>query len=233
MRASALAGARWVLAGNSWEGLIALQLACQAPTKSRRLAWLRWHCRFSGGASVRGSWGSGSICRSPCPGRAGRLVTLTSRLGVCLAWGRPHSLVVRDPARLDAGLRERLLGVSEYRLTYGGGGSRVREGHAEPRLGADLASLASRWIRDASVRCKPSTALMILCSRRRPGSGSSEPSGLELRVDADVGHVPQPRHRRSSHHTCSRGCRRRGASGLTLACRGRVRARSRCSAEPC
>jgi pimeloyl-ACP methyl ester carboxylesterase len=119
MQSESLPGARWVLAGNSLGGLLALELACRFPERvagvnlaalALPLAW----GRQQGG--LRDVWQYVPVAM-PWQGR--RLVArYVNARGVPGVVDDPIRLLFRDPARLDPVLRERLIAVSEYRLTW-------------------------------------------------------------------------------------------------------------------
>jgi pimeloyl-ACP methyl ester carboxylesterase len=194
MRAEGLPNARWVLAGNSLGGLLALELACRFPERvaavnlaalALPLAW----ARHPGGA--RNVWQYVPVAL-PWQGR--RLVTryVTSR-GVPGVVDDPVRLLFRDPSRLDPVLRERLIAVSEYRLTWA----------------AEAAAAYERTTRSLGLRLLwPALAARSIRRVRAPVQsiyGSHDPlyplaawEMLErLRPDwthvrlPDIGHVPQ------------------------------------------
>ena len=194
MRAESLPNARWVLAGNSLGGILALELACRFPERisavnlaalALPLAWGRQR------AGLRDVWQYVPVAL-PWQGR--RLVArYVSTRGVPGVVDDPVRLLFRDPARLDPVLRERLIAVSEYRLTWAEEAAAAYE-RATRSLGLCLLwpALAARYIRAVrapvqSIYCShdplyPLTAWEML-ERLRP-------DWAHVRLP-DIGHVPQ------------------------------------------
>jgi len=119
MRAEGLPGVRWVLAGNSLGGLLALELACRFPDQVAAVSLAALALPLTWGRGVRGLGGLWQYLPVALPWQGRRLVTryVTSR-GVPGVVDDPVQLLFRDPARLDPELRQRLIAVSEYRLTW-------------------------------------------------------------------------------------------------------------------
>lgn len=194
MLAEGLPGARWVLAGNSLGGLLALELACRFPERvaavnlaalALPLAW----GRQQGG--LRDVWQYVPVAL-PWQGR--RLVArYVNARGVPGVVDDPVKLLFRDPARLDPVLRDRLIAVSEYRLTWAEEAAAAYEG-ATRSLGLRLLwpALAARNIRRVRLPVQsiygshdplyPPAAWEYL-ERLRP-------DWAHVRL-ADIGHVPQ------------------------------------------
>jgi pimeloyl-ACP methyl ester carboxylesterase len=194
MRAEGLPGARWALAGNSLGGLLALELACRFPDRvaavnlaalALPLAW----GRQTGG--LRDVWQYVPVAL-PWQGR--RLVSrYVNARGVPGVVDDPVRLLFRDPTRLDPVLRERLIAVSEYRLTWAGEAATAYE-RATRSLGLRLLwpALAARYIRQVRLPVQsiygshdplyPLAAWEYL-ERLRP-------DWAHVRLD-DIGHVPQ------------------------------------------
>lgn len=194
MRASAPEGARWVLAGNSLGGLIALQLACQAPERISAVSLAALALPLQWGRERQRLMGLRQYLPLAVPWQGRRLVTrYVKGRGLPGVVDDPIRLLFRDPTRLDAELRERLLGVSEYRLTWTEEAARAYE-QATLSLGWGLTwpGLGSRWIRDA--RCP----VQAIYGTHDPLFPAAAWERLErARPDwhyvsmPDVGHVPQ------------------------------------------
>ena len=149
MHAESLPGARWVLGGNSLGGLLALEIACRFPDRVAAVNLaalalpLAWGRRRGG---LRDVWQYVPVAM-PWQGR--RLVTrYVSSRGVPGVVDDPIRLLFRDPARLDPVLRDRLIAVSEYRLTWAAEAAAAYE-RATRSLGLQLLlpALADRYIR--------------------------------------------------------------------------------------
>jgi len=194
MQAEAPRGARWLLAGNSLGGLLALELACRFPEQvaavylaalALPLDWGRAH------SGLRDVWRYLPVAL-PWQGR--RLVEhyVRSR-GVPGVVDDPIQLLFRDPTRLDAELRQRLIRVSEQRLSWAGEAARAYE-QVTRSLGLQLIwpRLGARWIRE--VRCP----VQSIYGSHDPLYPRAAWQQLErLRPDwshvqlPDIGHVPQ------------------------------------------
>jgi pimeloyl-ACP methyl ester carboxylesterase len=186
--------ARWLLCGNSLGGLLALEMACRFPEQvaavnlaalALPLGWGR------AGGGLRDVWQYVPVAM-PWQGR--RLVTryVTTR-GVPGVVDDPIKLLFADPTRLDAELRQRLIDVSTYRLTWAADAARAYE-QVTRSLGLQLIwpELAARWIR--GVRCP----VLSIHGTRDPLYPLSAWQHLQqLRPDwshvplHDIGHVPQ------------------------------------------
>lgn len=194
MHAESLPGARWVLAGNSLGGLLALELACRFPERVAAVNLaalalpLAWGRRQGG---LRDVWPYVAVAL-PWQGR--RVVArYVNARGVPGVVDDPIRLLFRDPARLDPVLRERLIAVSEYRLTWADEAAAAYEG-ATRSLGLRLLSpvLAARNIRRVRLPVQsiygshdplyPLAAWEYL-ERLRP-------DWAHVRLP-DIGHVPQ------------------------------------------
>jgi pimeloyl-ACP methyl ester carboxylesterase len=186
--------ARWVLCGNSLGGLLALEIACRFPEQvaavnlaalALPLSWGRV------GGGLRDVWQYVPVAL-PWQGR--RLVTryVTAR-GVPGVVDDPIRLLFADPARLDAELRQRLIAVSEYRLTWAADAARAYE-QVTRSLGLQLIwpELAARWI--DRVRCPVLSIhgtrdpLYPLGAWQRLQQARPDWSHVPLH---DIGHVPQ------------------------------------------
>jgi pimeloyl-ACP methyl ester carboxylesterase len=194
MRASAPEATRWVLAGNSLGGLLALQLACQAPERVAAVTLAALALPLNWGRERRRLTGLTQYLPLAMPWQGRRLVTRYVRgRGLPGVVDDPIRFLFRDPARLDAELRERLLGVSEYRLTWTEEAARAYE-QATLSLGWGLTwpGSAGRWIRDA--RC-PVQAIYGTHDPLFPAAAwqrleRARPDWQYVSMH-DIGHVPQ------------------------------------------
>lgn len=194
LRDQAPEGARWIIAGNSLGGLLALGLACQRPEQVAQVTLaslalpLGWGRRTLELAGLR-QYG---VLAVPWLGR--RLVTryVTAR-GVPGVVDDPIRLLFRDPARLDPELRQRLIAVSEYRLGWA-----AEAAHAYERATRSIAltlllpRLRDRWIR--GTRC-PVLSIYGSHDPLYPESAwqrllRTRPDWEHVRLE-DIGHVPQ------------------------------------------
>jgi pimeloyl-ACP methyl ester carboxylesterase len=186
--------ARWLLCGNSLGGLLALEIACRFPEQvaAVNLAALALPLALGRvGGGLRDVWQYVPVAL-PWQGR--RLVTryVTTR-GVPGVVDDPIRLLFADPARLDAELRQRLIAVSEYRLTWAAEAARAYE-QVTRSLGLQLIwpELAARWI--DRVRCPVLSIhgtrdpLYPLGAWQRLQRARPDWSHVPLH---DIGHVPQ------------------------------------------
>lgn len=184
----------WVLAGNSLGGVLALSLACRFPERVAAVSLAALALPLDWGRERKRLAAFGGYVSLAMPWQGRRIVSRYVRSrGVPGVVDDPIRFLFRDPSRLDAELRARLIGVSEYRLTWTDEAARAYE-QATRSLGLQLIwpGLAARWIR--GVRC-PVQAIY----------GSHDPLFPELawqrlaqtRPDwryvqmQDIGHVPQ------------------------------------------
>lgn len=194
LTASAPAGTRWVLGGNSLGALLALELACRAPelvsgvTVAGLAMPLAWGRTLTEVAAVA-TWVLPAL---PWLGR--RLIArYTRRTGLPGVVDEPIRALFADPARLDAELRERLLAVSAYRFGWVPEAARAYE-ETTWSLGLALlrSSRAARWIREAPAR------VQVIHGDKDPIFGVPAWRRLERErpdwqhlVLPGVGHVPQ------------------------------------------
>jgi pimeloyl-ACP methyl ester carboxylesterase len=192
--AEAPAGTRWLVAGNSLGGSLALDLACRVPelvggvsalAPALPLVWGRGLV----GVAALWSWMPAAV---PLLGGwlVGRYMTKTGLPGVV---DEPIRALFGDATRLDARLREQLLDVSAYRLGWAMEAGRAYE-QVTRSLGIELLrpGAVARWIRE--VRCP----VQAIRGGRDPIFPAATWQVLErARPDwdfvhlPDIGHVPQ------------------------------------------
>jgi pimeloyl-ACP methyl ester carboxylesterase len=186
--------ARWHVGGNSLGGLLALQAAFTLPDRVAHVTLASVSLPLRWGRGARELLAFGSYVPTAFPWLGRRLVGRYMRtLGLPGVVDEPIRFLFGDAARLDPELRERLLAVSGYRLTWVPEAARALE---DVTRGLGVALLrpdaAERWIRE--VRC-PVTAIY-------GGRDPLYPLGVwqhlarerpdwEYICMPDVGHVPQ------------------------------------------
>jgi pimeloyl-ACP methyl ester carboxylesterase len=194
LKSEAPRGARWGLAGNSLGGVLALDLACRLPELVAGVSVaapalpLFWGRGLRGVAALR-SW---TLSALPWVGR--RLVAnYMTRTGLPGIVDEPIKALFGDAARLDAGLRERLLDVSGNRLGWVEEAARAYE-EVTRSLGVELIfpARAARSIRE--VRCRVQ-AIRGECDPVFSGAPwerlkRERPDWDYVTLDG-VGHVPQ------------------------------------------
>ena len=194
MRESAPPGTRWLVAGNSLGGLLALELMGRVPelvvgaTVAGLAMPLAWGRPLSELPALF-SWVPAAI-----PWLGGRLVArYMSRTGLPGVVDEPIAALFGDARRLDVELRERLLAVSAYRLGWVREAARAYE-EATRSLGVALLKpgRAARWIREAPAR------VQVIHGAKDPVFTVSAWEALRrARPDWDhtllsgIGHVPQ------------------------------------------
>jgi pimeloyl-ACP methyl ester carboxylesterase len=194
MRRQAPDGVRWHLAGNSLGGLLALEVACQAPERVQSVILAALALPLAWGRSVYALAALGHYVPMALPWLGRRLVSRhVLRTGLPGVVDDPVRFLFHDPARLDAELRRRLLVVSADRLTWAGEASQALE-EATRSLAVLLLrpDAVTHWIRE--VRCPVSSiygshdplfpeAAWLRLRRLRP-------DWHHLRLE-NCGHVPQ------------------------------------------
>ena len=194
MLAQGSPGVRWVLAGNSLGGLLALELACRFPEQVAAVNLAALALPLDWGRQKQSKFGVWQYVPLAVPWQGRRIVEryVTTR-GLPGVVDDPIKLLFRDPTRLDAELRQRLIAVSEYRLTWAAEAARAYE-QITRSLGLQLIwpGLAARWIRGAACPVQsisgshdplfPDAAWRELERVRPDWSYVSLP---------DIGHVPQ------------------------------------------
>lgn len=186
--------ARWVLGGNSLGGLLALETACRFPEQVAAVHLAALSLPLAWGRPSRGLRDMMQYVAVATPWQGRRLVTryVTTR-GVPGVVDDPVKLLFADPTRLDTELRQRLIEVSEYRLTWAADAARAYE-QVTRSLGLQLIwpELGARWIQ--RVICP----VLSIHGTRDPLYPPSAWQHLQqLRPDwshvslHDIGHVPQ------------------------------------------
>lgn len=185
---------RWVVAGNSLGGALALDLACRVPERVAGVSVVAPALPLHWGRGPRGMAALSSWLPAALPWLGGRLVGgYMRRTGLPGVVDEPIRALFGDPARLDAGLRERLLSVSAERLGWVMEAARAYE-EVTRSLGIALLrpADAARWIREAPCPVQaiqggrdpifPATAWEVLANARPDWDYVTLP---------DIGHVPQ------------------------------------------
>jgi pimeloyl-ACP methyl ester carboxylesterase len=187
-------GASWHIAGNSLGGLLALQAAFTLPERVSRVTLAALSLPLTWGRGSRELLGFGSYVATACPWLGRRLMGRYIRtLGLPGVVDEPIRFLFGDPARLEPELRERLLGVSGYRLTWIPEAAHALEAVTR---GLGIALLrrdrAERWIREG--RC-PVRAVYggrdPLYPLRAWQRLERERPDWDYVCMSDVGHVPQ------------------------------------------
>ena len=194
LQTQAPAGTRWTIAGNSLGAVLALELACRRPELVARVSAAAPALPLLWGRNFRGTLALSSWVPAALPWVGRRLVArYMNKTGLPGVVDDPIRALFGDPARLDAELRERLLGVSGYRLGWVLEAARAYE-QATRSLGVALLrpGAAARWISNA--RCP----VQAICGERDPIFMGPAWERLErARPDwhyvvlPGVGHVPQ------------------------------------------
>jgi pimeloyl-ACP methyl ester carboxylesterase len=194
MRTEAPHGTRWVVAGNSLGGVLALELACRVPDLVLGVSVLAPALPLSWGRGPRGVAALSSWLPAAAPFLGGWLIgRYMTRVGLPGVVDEPIRALFGDAARLDAGLRDLLLGVSGDRLGWAMEAGSAYE-QVTRSLGIELLrpSGVARWIRD--TRCP----VLAIAGGRDPIFPATAWRVLEgVRPDwtfvtlPDIGHVPQ------------------------------------------
>lgn len=188
------AGTRWIVVGNSLGAVLALDLACRVPERVAGISLLAPALPLRWGRGARGVAALTSWMPAAVPWLGGWLVgRYMLRTGVPGIVDQPIHALFGDAKRLDPQLRERLLGVSTYRLGWAMEAARAYE-QVTRNLGMHLLlpGAVARWIRDVACPVQaigggrdpifPLSAWQAL-QRARPD--------WELVTLPDIGHVPQ------------------------------------------
>jgi pimeloyl-ACP methyl ester carboxylesterase len=213
MRTEAPGDARWVVAGNSLGGVLALELACRVPKLILGVSVLAPALPLAWGRGPRGVAALSSWVPAAAPFLGGWLVgRYMTRIGLPGVVDEPIRALFGDATRLDANLRELLLGVSGDRLGWAMEAGSAYE-QVTRSLGIELLrpSGVARFIREA--RCP----VLAIAGGRDPIFPVTAWRVLErVRPDwtfvtlPDIGHVPQlEAPEEVTHHLA------RWASGLT------------------
>jgi pimeloyl-ACP methyl ester carboxylesterase len=188
------AEARWIVAGNSLGGALALRAACVAPERVARVSLGAMALPLAWGRSARGFAAFAGSVVLALPGVGRKLVARYARTtGVPGVVDDPVRELFGDATRLDPTLRERLIAVSASRFAWAEEAARAYE-QVTRSLGVELLrpSGVARSIQDVRVPVQaihgtrdplyPASAWTAL-QRRRPDFRYDELDG--------VGHVPQ------------------------------------------
>jgi pimeloyl-ACP methyl ester carboxylesterase len=187
-------GTRWVVAGNSLGGVLGLALGCRVPELVAGVSIVAPALPLLWGRGPRDIAALSSWMPAALPWVGGWLVgNYMTKTGLPGVVDEPIRALFGDATRLDAVLRERLLGVSAYRLGWAREASRAYE-QVTRSLAVELLRPTSvaRWIRD--VRCP----VQAIRGGRDPIFPAAAWRELErVRPDwdyvslPDIGHVPQ------------------------------------------
>ncbi len=187
-------GAHWHVAGNSLGGLLALQAAFTLPERVSRVTLAALSLPLTWGRGLRELLAFASYVPTAFPWLGRHLVGRYMRtLGLPGVVDAPIRFLFGDPARLDPELRERLLDVSAYRLTWVSEAALALE---EVTRGLGLALLlrgrAERWIRES--RCPVRAVYGGRDPLYPPGAWQHlerERPDWDYVCMPDAGHVPQ------------------------------------------
>jgi pimeloyl-ACP methyl ester carboxylesterase len=192
--AEAPPGTRWLVAGNSLGGVLALELACRVPELVAGVSLVAPALPLRWGRGLRGVAALSSWLPAAVPLLGGWLISrYMTRTGLPGVVDEPIRALFGDATRLDASLREQLLGVSGDRLGWAMEAGRAYE-QVTGSLGIDLLRPAAvaRWIRE--VRCP----VQAIRGGRDPIFPARAWHELErIRPDwsfvtlPEIGHVPQ------------------------------------------
>lgn len=187
-------GTRWHLAGNSLGGVLALAVACRAPEQVEHVTLASLALPLTWGRTPREFAALGSYVPAAVPFVGRRLVERYVRnTGVPGVVDDPVRMLFKDPARLDQTLRQRLIEVSEYRLTWAGEAARALE-QTTRSLGMALLrrGVAEHWIRNAPcpVRAIHGTHDPLYPPMAWARLRSTRPDWQHVAMH-DIGHVPQ------------------------------------------
>jgi pimeloyl-ACP methyl ester carboxylesterase len=187
-------GTRWLVAGNSLGAVLALELSCRLPDAIAGVSLVAPALPLRWGRGVRGLMALTSWLPAAVPLLGGWLIgRYMTRTGLPGVVDQPISALFGDATRLDATVRERLLGVSGYRLGWAMEAGRAYE-QVTRSLGIELLrpSSVARWIREAKV------PVLAIRGGRDPVFPEWAWEVLErTRPDwdfvnlPDIGHVPQ------------------------------------------
>lgn len=188
------AGVRWHVAGNSLGGVLALRVACQAPARIERVTLAALALPLTWGRSLTEVAAFGGYVPAAVPWFGRWLVSRhVRRTGVPGVVDGPVRQLFGDPALLDPVLRQRLIAVSEARLTWADEAARALE-QTSLSLGVALlhGGRAYRWIQDTLC---PVRAIYGGSDPLYPESAwrrlqHTRPDWQHIRMPA-VGHVPQ------------------------------------------
>ena len=187
-------GTRWHVAGNSLGGVLALRAACREPARVAHVTLAALALPLTWGRSLAEVAALGGYVPAAVPWLGRWLVTRhVQKTGVPGVVDGPVRQLFGDPALLDPALRQRLIAVSEGRLTWAGEAARALE-QTSLSLGVALlhGGRANRWIQDArcSVRAIYGGSDPLYPERAWQRLRQARPDWQHVRMPA-VGHVPQ------------------------------------------
>jgi pimeloyl-ACP methyl ester carboxylesterase len=194
MRNQAAVSSRWHVAGNSLGGLLALELLARAPEQVAHVTLASVALPFSWGRRPGQALALMNYVPAGLPFVGWRVIARYVRnTGVPGVVDAPIHSLFSDPSRLDPQLRERLIAVSSYRMSWADEAARALQ---QTTFGLALALFSPptvrRWFRDVHGR------VCAISGGKDPLYPESTWAELE-RVRPDwqhvrlpgVGHVPQ------------------------------------------
>lgn len=185
---------RWRLAGNSLGGVVALAVACEMPERVAHVTLASLALPLTWGRSPREFAQLREYVPAAVPFVGRQLVERYVRArGVPGVVDDPVRMLFKDPTRLDPNLRQRLIEVSEYRLTWAGEAARALE-QTTRSLGVALLrrGAVQRWVHGTAcpVRAIYGTHDPLYPPGAWARLRDARPDWQHIAMP-DVGHVPQ------------------------------------------